>query len=90
MPNKPNFSSSTDTSDRRRRTLYNVTEFPKASGAETWDAGLTIIFQLDDQRFEVGWNVTELNHKPAEVVPISKQRQRNGGSRSCKAEPRKR
>jgi hypothetical protein len=89
MPNKPISSRSIAASNRRRGTLHNVTEFPKESGAEAWDAGPTIIFELNDQRFEVGWNVTELNHKPAEVVPISKQRQRTGRSRSRKSERRK-
>jgi hypothetical protein len=64
-------------------------EFPKASSSEAWDAGPTIIFELDDQCFAAGWNVTELNHKPAEVVPIPKQRQPKGRSRSRKSERRK-
>jgi hypothetical protein len=39
-----------------------------------------IIFELDDRRFAIDWNVTELNQKPADVIPIRKKRQ--GKSRS--------
>jgi hypothetical protein len=78
MPNKPNSSRSTGASNRPRRILPKVTEFP--SGAQTWDAGPMIIFELDDRRFAIDWNVTELNQKPADVIPIRKKRQ--GKSRS--------
>ena len=32
-----------------------------------------IIFELDDRRFAIDWNVTELNQKPADVIPIRKK-----------------
>jgi hypothetical protein len=47
---------------------------PKASGDEAREAGPTIIFELDERRFAVGWNITELSQKPAEVIPIRKKR----------------
>jgi hypothetical protein len=73
MPDKPISSQANDASNRRRRTLHNVIEFPEASGAAAWDAGLMIVFELD-RRFAIDWNVTELNQKPAEVIPILKKR----------------
>jgi hypothetical protein len=72
MPNKPTSPRSTGDSRRRRGKL--ITEFPKASGAEAGDAGLTIIFELDERRFAAGWNITELSQKPAEVIPIRQKR----------------
>ena len=73
MPNKPTFPRSTGDSRRRRGKLPKITEFPKASGA-AGDAGLTIIFELDERRFAAGWNITELSQKPAEVIEIRKKR----------------
>jgi hypothetical protein len=73
MPNKPTSSKSIRASGRRRGKLPKITEFPKASGAETRDAGPTIIFELDERRFAAGWNITELSQKPAEVIPIRKK-----------------
>jgi hypothetical protein len=83
MPDKIS-SRSSATSNRRRRTLHKVTEFPKPSGSEARDAGPTIIFEFEQRRFASDWNVAELNHKPAEVVPILKQRQRKERSPSRK------
>lgn len=72
-------SSRSGASNRRRGPVNNVTEFPNPFGS-AWDAGLTIIFELDDRRLANDGNVTELNQKPAEVIPIRKKRQ--GKSRS--------
>ena len=74
MPNKPTTSRSIRASSGRRGKLPKITEFPKASGAEVREAGLTIVFELDERRFAVGWNITELSQKPAEVIPIRKKR----------------
>jgi hypothetical protein len=87
MPDNPISSHSNNVSNRRRRTLNNVIEFPNPFGS-AWGAGPTIIFEVD-RRFAIDLVVTELYHKPAEVVPISKQRQRKGRSRSRKSERRK-
>ena len=73
MTNKPTSSRSTGASRRRRGKLPKITEFPKVSGAETHDAGPTVIFELDERRFAAGWNITELSQKPAEVIPIRKK-----------------
>jgi hypothetical protein len=73
MPNKPTSSRSPGASRRRRGKLPKITEFPKATGDETRDAGPTIVFELDERRFAAGWNITELSQKPAEVIPIRKK-----------------
>jgi hypothetical protein len=73
MPNKPVSSRSTASSNRRRGKLPKIAEFPKVSGAEARDAGPTVTFELDERRFAVGWNITELSQKPAEVIPIRKK-----------------
>jgi hypothetical protein len=78
MPDKPTSSRSNEASNRRRRTLHNVTEIPKPSGSKRGDAGLTIHFQLEDRWGFIDLNVAELNQKPAEVIPI--QQKRNRGS----------
>ena len=70
MSDKPTSSRSIDASNRRRKTLGKVVEFPKASVSEAGDTGLMIIFELDERRFVVDWNVTEFSLKPAEVIPI--------------------
>jgi hypothetical protein len=85
---KPISSRSTSAGNRRRGTLHKVTEFPKPSGAEAWDAGTTITFELDERRFAIGWNVTELNQKPAEVVPIRKKRDWKSRLRRIRSERR--
>jgi hypothetical protein len=74
MPNNTTSSRSIRASGRRRGKLPKITEFPKASGDEAREAGPTIIFELDERRFAVGWNITELSQKPAEVIPIRKKR----------------
>jgi hypothetical protein len=74
MPNKPTSSRSHGASRQRRGKLFKLTEFPKVSGAEARDAGPTVIFELDERRFAVGWNITELSQKPAEVISIRKKR----------------
>jgi hypothetical protein len=57
-------------------------EFPKAPVSEAGDAGLMIIFEIDERRFAVDWNVNEFSLKPADVIPIRKERQRKGRPRS--------
>ena len=74
MPNKPTSSRSIRASGRRRGKLPKITEFPKASGDGAHEAGPTIIFELDEGRFAVGWNITELSQRPAEVIPIRQKR----------------
>jgi hypothetical protein len=74
MPNKPNSSRSNGASRRRPGKLPKIAEFPKVSGAEAREPGPTIIFELDQRRFAVGWNITELSQKPAEVIQIRKKR----------------
>ena len=74
MPNKPISSRPNSASRRQRGKLPKIAEFPKASGAETHDAGLTIIFELDQRRFAARWNITEVSQKPAEVIQIRKKR----------------
>ena len=56
-------------------------EFPKASVSEAGDAGLMIIFELDERRFAVDWNVTEFSPKPTDVIPIRKERHRKSRPR---------
>jgi hypothetical protein len=75
MPDKPISSPSTDASSRRRGTLCQIREFPKAADSKARQAGLTIIFELDHRLFAIDWNVTELNQKPGEVIPIRRKRQ---------------
>jgi hypothetical protein len=70
MAHKPISSHSTDASNRRRGTSRQIIEFPKASGSEVRQAGLTIIFELDERRFAIDWNITELNQKPGELIRI--------------------
>jgi hypothetical protein len=70
MPRKSISSPSTDASNRRRGTSCHVIEFPKPSGSEVRQTGLTIIFELDERRFAIDWNITELNQKPGELVPM--------------------
>jgi hypothetical protein len=74
MPDKPISSPSTDASSGRRGTMCHIIEFPKASASEARGAGLTIIFELDDRRFAIDWNITELNQKPGELIPIRRKR----------------
>jgi hypothetical protein len=74
MPDKPISSPSTDTSNRRRGTMCHIIEFPKASASEAREAGLTIIFELDDRRLAIDWHITELNQKPGELIPIRRKR----------------
>jgi hypothetical protein len=75
MPDKPISSSATDASRRRRGTLCQIREFPKAADSEARQAGLTIIFELDYRRFAIDWNVTGLSQKPGELIPIRRKRQ---------------
>ena len=70
MPDKPISSPSTDASNQRRGTMCHIIEFPKASASEARGAGLTIIFELDERRFAIDWNITELNLKPGELIPM--------------------
>jgi hypothetical protein len=81
MSDKPTSSRSTDASNRRRGTLGRVVEFPKAPVSEVGDAGLMIIFELDERRFAVDWNVNELSPKQADVIPIRKERRRKSRPR---------
>jgi hypothetical protein len=70
MPHKPISSPATDASNRRRGTLCQIIEFPKPFGSEVRQTGLTIIFELDERRFATDWNMTELNQKPGELIPM--------------------
>ena len=70
MPHKPISSPSTDAGNRRRGTLCQIIEFPKPSGSEVRRRGLTISFELDERRFAIDWNITELNLKPGELIPM--------------------
>ena len=36
-----------------------------------------IIVEIGTDRFAIDWTTTELNHKPADVVPIKKKRHGN-------------
>ena len=73
MPDNPTSSQSNNASNRRR-TRNNVTEFPNPARSTDWDAGMMIVFELD-RWFAIDAVVTELNQKPAEVIPILKKRQ---------------
>jgi hypothetical protein len=75
MPYKPISSPSTDARNRRRGTLCQIMEFQKAPESEARQAGLSIIFELDERRFAIDWNITELNQKPGELIPMLRKRQ---------------
>jgi hypothetical protein len=75
MPHKPISSPSIDAGNRRCGTSCQIIEFPKASGSEARQAGLTIIFELDERRFATDWNITELNQKLGELIPMLRKRQ---------------
>jgi hypothetical protein len=70
MPPKTISFPSNDASNRRRGMLCQIIEFPKPFVAEVRQRGLTIIFELDERRFATGWDMTELNQKPGELIPI--------------------
>ena len=74
MPDKPTSSRTTDASNRRSATLHKVLEFPKPSCSTDWDTDMMIVFELD-RRFAIDVVVTELNQKPADVIPIRTKRQ---------------
>jgi hypothetical protein len=55
----------------------NVTQFPQPPGpAEIPVDKPIVIFSLGDQRFALQWTVTQVNRKPAEVIPIQERRPR--------------
>jgi hypothetical protein len=72
MPRKRTYARAA--AERRPKTLRNIIEFPKASPSEDREAGLTIIFELDDRPYPVAWNVTELNQKPGDLISILRKR----------------
>jgi hypothetical protein len=74
MPDKPISSSATDASRRRRGTLCQIREFPKAADSEARQAGLTIIFELDQRRFAIDWNITGINQKSGDLILILRKR----------------
>jgi hypothetical protein len=75
MPRKPISSPSTDAHNRRRGTLCQIIGFPKPSRSEARQAGLTIIFELDERRFAIDWNTAEVNQKPGELIPMLRKGQ---------------
>jgi hypothetical protein len=70
MPRKPISSPSTDAGNRRRGTSCQIIEFPKPSGSEVRQAGLTIVFELDERQFEIDWNRAKVNQKPGKLIPM--------------------
>jgi hypothetical protein len=73
MPDKPISSPATDAS-RRRGTTCQIIEFPKAATSRARQAGLTIIFELDQRRFAIDWNITGINQKSGDLILILRKR----------------
>jgi hypothetical protein len=63
----------------------NVVRFPQPhqSATEVPSDDSMMLFSLGDRRFAIQWIVTELRAKPAEVIPMQKQRRRNKRPRSA-------
>ena len=55
--------------------MCQIIEFPKASNSEARQAGLTIIYELDELRFAIDWNITELNQKQGKLIPMLRKQQ---------------
>jgi len=53
--------------------MCQIIEFKKASASQARQEGLTIIYELDERRFAIDWNISELNHKPGELISIRRK-----------------
>jgi len=55
-----------------------VLQFPQLPSPAEVPKDEPVIFTFGEQRFAVQWIVSEVNRKPAEVIPMRKRRQRQG------------